>query len=202
MKSSQREYLTEISVGQFLRERVDATFVANQPIRDLGRRFRPDYHSEVHKLVVEFDGDQHYRSARVILADVERDAFFTENGFRVIRIPYFVQLSRVVIAHLFRDIAYTTSDFLNFPHGFIASTVVMPADFCELGIARFEDDLKRFGYIAGDILQSLREAAAARRDWRTVYPPSRYEKWDVQSAMSPTNPLSQRCAVPPGSSGS
>jgi hypothetical protein len=41
MRSSQREYLTEISLGQFLRERVDATFVANQPIRDLGRRFRP-----------------------------------------------------------------------------------------------------------------------------------------------------------------
>ena len=27
MKSSQREYLTEVLLGQFLRERVDATFV-------------------------------------------------------------------------------------------------------------------------------------------------------------------------------
>jgi very-short-patch-repair endonuclease len=177
MKSSQREYLTEVLLGQFLRERVDATFVANQPVRGLERRFRPDYHSEAHKLVVEFDGDQHYRSSRIVLGDGERDAFFTENGFRVIRIPYFVQLSRAVITHLFRDIAHTTSDFLNFPHGFIASTVVMPADFCELGIARFEDDLKRFGYIAGDILQSLSEATTTRHDWRTVYPPSRYEKW-------------------------
>jgi hypothetical protein len=79
---------------------------------------------------------------------------------------------------------------------------VMPADFCELGISRFEDDLKRFGYIAGDILQSLREAAVARRDWRTVYPPSRYEKWDTQSAMPPTKPLPQRSTAPPGSPGS
>jgi very-short-patch-repair endonuclease len=77
MKSGQREYLTEVSLGQFLRERVDATFVANQPVRDLGRRFRPDYHNEGLKLVVEFDGDQHYRSSRVILGDLERDAFFT-----------------------------------------------------------------------------------------------------------------------------
>jgi very-short-patch-repair endonuclease len=199
MNSDEREYLTEVSLGQFLRERVDATFLANQPVPGLGRRFRPDYHSEAHKLVVEFDGDQHYRSARVILGDAKRDAFFTENGFRVIRIPYFIQLSRAVITDLFRDIAHTTSDFLNFPHGFIASTVVMPADFCELGIARFEDDLKRFGYISEDILQSLREAAAARLDWRTVYPPSRYEKWDVHP---PAKPLSQRCAAPPGSQGS
>ena len=178
MKSSQREYLTEVSLGQFLRERVDATtFVANQPVRGLERRFRPDYHSEAHKLVAKFDGDQHYRSSRVILGDIERDAFFTENGFRVVRIPYFVQLSRAVITHLFRDIVHTTGDFLNFPHGFISYTVVMPADFSELGIARFEDDLRRFGYIAGDILQSLREAAAVRGDWRTVYPSSRCEKW-------------------------
>jgi hypothetical protein len=27
----------------------------------------------------------------------------------------------------------------------------MPSDFCELGILRFEDDLKRFSYIAQDI---------------------------------------------------
>jgi very-short-patch-repair endonuclease len=181
MKSGDREYLTEVSLGQFLRERVDATFVANQPVQGLGRRFRPDYHSERHKLIVEFDGDQHYRSSRVILGDVERDACFTANGFRVIRIPYFVQLSRAVITHLFGDIAHTTNDFLDFPHGFIASTVVMPADFCELGIARFEDDLKRFDYIAGAILKSIREAAATRGDWRTVYPPSRYEKWSVRS---------------------
>jgi hypothetical protein len=46
MKSSQHEYLTEVSLGQFLRERVDATFVSNQPVRGLERRFRPDYHSE------------------------------------------------------------------------------------------------------------------------------------------------------------
>jgi hypothetical protein len=197
MKSS--EYLTEVSLGQFLRQRVDANFVANKPVPGLARRFRPDYHSDLHKLVVEFDGDQHYRSSRVILGDVERDAFFTANGYRVIRIPYFVQLSCAVITHLFGDIAHTKDDFLDFPHGFIASTVVMPADFCELGIARFEDDLTCFGYIAAAILQSLREAAAARGDWRTVYPPSRYEKWSVWSAPSPTKPLPQRSATPQGS---
>jgi very-short-patch-repair endonuclease len=182
MKPGQREYLTEVSLGQFLRERVDEGFVANEAVPALQRRFRPDYYSERHRLIVEFDGDQHYRSSKVILRDFERDAFFIAKSFRVIRIPYFVQLSHAVITDLFGDLAHTTHDFLDFRHGFIAPTVVMPADFCELGIVRFEDDLKRFGYIAEHILQSLREAAAARGDWRTVYPPSRYEKWTVQSA--------------------
>jgi very-short-patch-repair endonuclease len=200
MKSAERQYLTEVSLGQFLRERVDATFIANQPVLGLSRRFRPDYHSDRRKLVVEFDGDQHYRSSRVILGDVERDVFFTTNGFRVIRIPYFVQLSRAVITHLFGEVADASTDFLNFPQGFIAPTVVMPADFCELGIARFEDDLERFAYIAGAILESLREAAAARGDWRTVYPSSRCEKWRVQPpTATTTTALPQRSAGPPDS---
>ena len=111
MKSGDREYLTEVLLGQFLRKRVDATFVANQPVPGLGRRFRPDYHSDRHKLVVEFDGDQHYRSSRVILGDVERDAFFTASGFRVIRIPYFVQLSHAVIMHLFGNLLIQRATF-------------------------------------------------------------------------------------------
>ena len=72
--------------------------------------------------------------------------------------PYFVQLTQVVIADLFGQIARDHHDFLAFPRGFIASTVVMPADFCELGIARFEDDLDRFSYIRAEILDSLKRA--------------------------------------------
>jgi hypothetical protein len=33
MKSGEREDLTEVSLGQFLRERVDGTFTANLPSR-------------------------------------------------------------------------------------------------------------------------------------------------------------------------
>ena len=93
-----------------------------------------DFRSELHRLIVEFDGDEHYRSARKILRDQERDAVFLAAGYRVIRIPYFVQLKRAVIVALFGDAAEDFSDFQQFPHGFIAKTVVMPADFCELGI--------------------------------------------------------------------
>ena len=83
----------------------------------------------------------------------------------------------MVIADLFGQMARDHHDFLDFPHGFIASTVVMPADFCELGIARFEDDLERFSYIRAEILGSLQRAATVRGDWRLVYPPSRVTAW-------------------------
>ena len=145
-----REYLVEASLGRFLRERVDDNVVPNSGVPGLARRFQPDFRSERHRLIVEFDGDDHYRSARRILGDRERDAVFSDAGYRVVRVPYFVQLTQVVIADLFGQIARDHHDFLAFPRGFIASTVVMPADFCELGIARFEDDLDRFRrYVRG-----------------------------------------------------
>ena len=56
----------------------------------------------------------------------------------------------------------------DFPHGFIADTVVFPADFCELGIERFLNDLGRFAAIRSDIVVSLKRAATTRGDWRLI----------------------------------
>jgi very-short-patch-repair endonuclease len=42
-------------------------------IPGMSRRYRPDFRSERHRLIVEFDGDEHYRSAKKILRDEERD---------------------------------------------------------------------------------------------------------------------------------
>ncbi len=82
----------------------------------------------------------------------KRDAF-TSLGYKVIEIPYFVQLSRDVIKHMFNidlDIEQT------YPHGFIDKDAMLPLDFCCLGIERFESDLETFGFIKEDILSSLR----------------------------------------------
>jgi Protein of unknown function (DUF559) len=143
----------------------------------------PDFRSEMHRLIVEFDGDEHYRSAKKILGDEERDRALASVGYRIVRIPYFVQLTRVVIATLFGEIAIRHGDFLNFPHGFIAKTVVMPANFCELGITRFESDLECFSYIRQEILESLSRDIESCGDWRMVCPPSRRDVWGVMPAQ-------------------
>lgn len=182
-----QEYLVEFSLGHFLRERVDPEIIAGQIVSGLGRRYRPDFRSERYRLIVEYDGDEHYRSAKKILGDQERDAVFVAAGYRVIRIPYFVQLKRDVIVALFGDAAEDPSDFQQFPHGFIAKTVVMPADFCELGIVRFEADLARFSYIRQEILESLRRAVRAHGDWRLVYLPSRLEGWSDRQETLPSS---------------
>jgi len=165
-------YLTEISLGRFLRERLDADIISNTRVPTINRLFRPDYRSEKHKLIVEFDGDQHYRSAKHVIEDKLRDQILTDAGYLMIRIPYFIQMTEPVIGLLFGDRIARRDPFKDFPHGFIADTVVFPADFCEVGVTRFLDDLNRFGPIRAEILGSLERAVKTKGDWRFVYPPS------------------------------
>jgi len=168
----ERPYLDESSLERFLRERLDPDVIRDKTVPDLPNRFRPDFRSQALKIIVEYDGDQHYRQAAKILKDRERDVILSNAGYRVIRIPYFVQLTGPVIRLLFGSAIADTRDFKSFPHGFIAQTVVFPADFCELGVQRFLADLTRFGCIADDIRTSLAAAVERLGDWQLVYPPS------------------------------
>ena len=71
--------------------------VPNYPLK----RFRPDARCEELNLIVEFDGTAHYQDQSVVLSDVEKDAWLTGLGYKVVRIPYWIQLSNTMIAHLF-----------------------------------------------------------------------------------------------------
>lgn len=169
---AEQPYLEEASLGRFLRERLDPEVQCNKAVPALAERFRPDYRSERHRLVIEFDGNQHYQRAAHVLRDRARDLVIEAAGYRVIRIPYFVQLTEPVIRQLFGNWLTDTTTFKDYPHGFIAREVVFPADFCELGIRRFLDDLDRFSFIAADIRASLEAAVERLGDWRLVYPPT------------------------------
>lgn len=62
---------------------------------------RPDYRSETLKMVIEFDGIQHYRDYNIILKDNRNTLYYQSLGYKVIRIPYFIQMSKDVVYTLF-----------------------------------------------------------------------------------------------------
>lgn len=101
------------------------------------RRWDMSYELDGTIYVVEFDGDAHYRDSLKIKIDNEKDAVAREHSIRVIRFPYWVQLTSETLAHYFGLVATISQDF---PHGFI-STKVFPASFCELGIERFRHEM-------------------------------------------------------------
>lgn len=62
---------------------------------------RPDYRSESLKLIVEFDGVQHYKSPEIIKKDKDSIEFYENFGYKVVRIPYFIQLTNQAVKELF-----------------------------------------------------------------------------------------------------
>jgi hypothetical protein len=107
------------------------------------------------KLCIEFDGYLHYTKSKSVLDDKRKDEIVAGAGYKIVRIPYFIQLSAKTIKTLFgAKVAWKQE----FPHGFVSNepTVVLPADFCEAGLERFKQELKLFSSVKKDIIDSFK----------------------------------------------
>lgn len=87
---------------------------------------------------VEFDGEDHYRSALRIKVDQIKDVIAKGQGAQIVRFPYWVQLTTETAKHFFGlDVNVVQS----YRHGFIDKKACLPASFCELGVDRFAKEL-------------------------------------------------------------
>ena len=163
-------YLTEQNLGEIFRTLVSGLkFEHNKTVPGSGIKTRPDYRFDEIGLIVEFDGNHHYQDANVIFRDGEKDKAYTDMGYRVERIPYFIQMTSELLYRLFgQKIPYAQS----YPHGFIDGDAVLPANFCELGIKQFIRDLNKFGCYKNDIIASLRQKIAEKEEINLVLPPT------------------------------
>jgi hypothetical protein len=121
------------------------------------RRFDMAFRLNSAIVLVEYDGDEHYRHSLKIKADREKDILASKNGMRLVRIPYWVQLDTMMAMHWFGIEVQIEQSFL---HGFI-TTKLFPASFCELGIARFLRELDAIpAEVRHDVVTSLRKRVA------------------------------------------
>ena len=154
-------------MGVFLHDKLGGAWIHDKPY--LGR-FKPDYRNEQSLTIVEFDGDTHYTQASRVLADSAKDKIYAKAGYNIIRIPYFIQLSRSTCQTLFGLDLDVKQEY---KHGFIDKHCVLPADFCELGIEKFKSDLAKFKNEASDIIDSLKlKIAGAKYGVNEVIPKS------------------------------
>ena len=103
---------------------------------------RPDYRSEKIKMIIEFDGLPHYQNPDVILKDTEKDVIYAQYGYKVIRIPYFIQLTNEIIEKIFE----VEVNKEMFPENIACLDIKYrntPAYLCPLGIRRMAIDFKR-----------------------------------------------------------
>lgn len=157
-------YLTEARLAAALRQIVgDRWSGVELKIAGSKRRWDMGFHEAGRRVVVEYDGDEHYRNTLKIKADREKDALAVASGLTVVRIPYWVQLDRVTVRHYF---GFDAEISQSFPHGFI-STKLFPASFCELGLARFECELSSLPTVVREaVVRSLTDRIAEYgREW-------------------------------------
>lgn len=143
------------------KKRITNLSVAEQK-RARRKWFEVDCLCESKKIVIEIDGDNkskrgHYSNASYILDDYARDEILQARGYTVIRIPAFIQLSKEVVKLLFNvDLENDLYKLCN-KHGFMHPEIALPADFCELGIERFKNDLVRFDIVREKIVDTIKK---------------------------------------------
>jgi hypothetical protein len=151
-------HLTQEKLAVALREIVGERWTGVElRVSGTKRRWDMGYTDGDRRVVVEYDGDEHYRNALKIKADREKDAVAQSQGLRIVRVPYWVQLDTVTCRYFFGLDADIEQDF---PHGFV-TTKIFPASFCEKGIARFERELDELPVVVRmNVIASLRDRVA------------------------------------------
>ena len=153
-------YLVQKKLAAALKELVgsDAWLGSELRVPKSRRRWDMAFRINAVTTVVEFDGDAHYRDPLKMKIDNEKDAVADSLGYRVVRIPYWVQLDNETLQYFFNISDEIDQDF---PHGFII-TKLFPGSYCELGIQRFQSELAALPpNVSRRILQSLRDQIAA-----------------------------------------
>lgn len=120
---------------------------------------------EGNTFVVEYDGDSHYRDHNVQKRDEFKKGCANSDNFKLVRIPYFIQLTNESFEYYFgfslESLGYTIKQ--DFPHGFIDKKVVYPINFNTAGTNRMLGELEDFNYkgssIAKEVISSLLETS-------------------------------------------
>lgn len=55
---------------------------------------RPDYRSESLKLIIEFNGIDHYTKPDVIFKDIEKEKMYKDMGYKVVQIPFLEEVKK------------------------------------------------------------------------------------------------------------
>lgn len=141
-------YLTEQKLGDILTDMFGEDNVTKQfKFSDVDdyKLFRYDFMYTYNNInyLVEFDGRAHFNSADTIRRDEIKEQIFQNTTLdnyyqKVIRIPYFVQLTNKVASKLIPHFDEMNIEIeQNYSHGFIDKKAMLPADWTALGEVRF-----------------------------------------------------------------
>ena len=139
--------------------------------------YKVDCYSETMKMIWEYEGPDHYENVWKLKRDTERQSYFEAAGYRFLRWPYYLQLTRDVARHYFGD-AYSDKKNLEAiatVYGVADQNSVLspglhtskntPANFVPRGVRRFFQELNSLpDSVAAQVAESLRRYIAELDD--------------------------------------
>lgn len=146
MENVDNNYCQESNMQQMVLEKIfpGKKWIHNKTIPGAPRRTRPDFRCEELKLIVEYNGHRHYTQAKTIVADIEKKKMYEKMGYTVVEWPYWLQPDKITVSTMFGMFRGRFSQhFCNYHQGFVAKDCVLPADFCELGVERYNYELSQ-----------------------------------------------------------
>ena len=105
---------------------------------------RPDYRSDSLKMIVEFDGLPHYTNPQNIIKDKKNTSIYELNGYKVVRIPYFIQLTNKAVEELFGVKVKEPLFNINYPSLGGIGLKHNPSYLCPGGLKRMATEFKQF----------------------------------------------------------
>lgn len=143
---------------------------------DRYRTCRPDARIEGLNLIVEFDGIDHYQNVSVILKQGHRNTWMNNLGYRVVRIPFYVQLSTLNIEHLF---GVKVEAGCPCPSGWLSSAKTKyslnqncPSNFCYQGELKFIKEYESFPIYTQFEIRKTLEEVLKHYSWEWVVSPN------------------------------
>ncbi|MBO4441668.1 DUF559 domain-containing protein [bacterium] len=106
-----------------------------------GYKIRPDYRSDSLKLIIEFDGLQHYTNPKNIEKDDKNTKIYKSCGYKVVRIPYFIQLTNKAVEQMFGVKVKEPLFDGKIPSLSISNS---PAFLCPAGLQRMAEEFAKF----------------------------------------------------------
>jgi very-short-patch-repair endonuclease len=148
-------YLTESKLAAAIQQFEGVEWIGTQyMLRESRFRWDVAFQQNGSQVLVEFDGDAHYRDSLKIKVDQTKDSLALKQGCKVVRVPYWVQLNRSTAQHYF---GISAEIIQNFQHGFI-TTKLFPASWCAVGIERFKCELQKLPEeVKEAVINSLRD---------------------------------------------
>lgn len=152
-------YLTQPKLAEALQQIVDPNdwLGTEIPVPKTRCKWDMGFKLDGRVVIVEFDGYGHYTEPLVIKRDREKDLVAAGLGYKVVRVPYWVQLTNETLEFYFGIKAQINQDF---PHGFISKPPKLPSCYCTLGAQKFDSEINTLpDTVKNAIIQSLKKWA-------------------------------------------